>query len=91
MLMPILSGAASFDSRRCGSKPGRQCGNRFVNEIKCSLGCARSDLDRLLRAMEIEPTNMTKPRADHDIGGIARKTRSRDAILHDVEGVDHHG
>ena len=30
-------------------------------------------------------------RADHDVGRIAREPRARDAILHDVERLDHHG
>ena len=30
-------------------------------------------------------------RRDHDVGRIAREARARDAVLRDVEGVDHHG
>ena len=40
--------------------------------------------------MEIEPADVTDARADHDVRRIAGEPRPRDAVLHDVEGVDHH-
>ena len=41
--------------------------------------------------MEIEPADAAEPRADQHVGRIAGKPRARDAVLHDVEGLDHHG
>src|SRR4051812_49589336 len=41
-------------------------------------------------AVEIEPANVADPRVDHDVGRIAGEPRPRDAVLHDVEGIDHY-
>ena len=41
--------------------------------------------------MEIEPADVAEPRADQDVRRIAGEPRARDAVLHDVEGLDHHG
>ena len=42
-------------------------------------------------AVEVEPADVTDARRDQDVGRIAGKARPRDAVLHDVEGVHHHG
>ena len=47
--------------------------------------------DRLLRAVEIEQPDAADARADQDVGRIAGEPRARDAVLHDVERLDHHG
>src|SRR6185369_16168062 len=38
----------------------------------------------------IKPADVADPRIDHDVRRIAGEPCPRDAILHDVEGIDHH-
>src|SRR5947207_11053461 len=68
-----------------------ECLDHFLDVLQRALRCLRADLYGLLGAMKVEHTDRTKTRADHDIGGIAGQARARNAILHDVIGLDHDG
>ena len=70
------------------------CDSAVIASLMVSIdfsAASRADLDRLVGAMEIEPADAAKPRADQHIGRIAGEPRARDAVLHDVEGLDHDG
>ena len=41
--------------------------------------------------MEVDQADAAEPRIDAHVGRIAGEPRARDAILHDVEGLHHHG
>ena len=47
--------------------------------------------DQIIGAVKIEPADLTDPGRDQQVGRIAGEPRPGDAVLHDVEGVDHHG
>ena len=46
-------------------------------------------LDHFFGAMEVEEADILQSRRDHRIGRVAGKPRTRDAILNDIEGIDH--
>ena len=53
------------------------------------LGCLVADLDRLVGAVEFRQADVTELRLQRHVGRIAGKPRARDAVLDDVEGLDH--
>ena len=57
----------------------------------CALGGARAMRDQIVGAVEIEPADLTDPRRNQQVGRVAGEPGTGDAVLHDVEGVDHDG
>src|SRR5689334_25335595 len=41
--------------------------------------------------MEVEPADLADAGRNQQVGWIARQACAGDAVLHDVEGIDHHG
>src|SRR3954464_9027173 len=39
--------------------------------------------------MEVDPADLADTRCDQQVRRIARKARTSDAVLHDIEGIDH--
>ena len=60
-------------------------------EFDGALGGARAVGDQIVGAVEIEPADLADAGRDQQIRRIAGKPRAGDAVLHDVEGVDHDG
>ena len=60
-------------------------------ELDGALGGARAMRDQIVGAVEIEPADLTDAGRDQQIGRIAGEARAGDAVLHDVEGIDHDG
>ena len=56
-----------------------------------AFGGFRAERDRLLRAVELEHADLAELRVDQDVRRIAGEPRTRDAVLHHVEGFHHHG
>lgn len=79
-------------SRRGGVAAFRGCENfdRFLDSFDRALRGALSMRDRIGGAVEIEPSDLPDARRDQEVGRIAGKARARNAILHDVERIDHH-
>ena len=46
--------------------------------------------DQIVGAVEIEPADLTDPRRNQQVRRITGEPRAGDAVLHDVEGIDHH-
>src|SRR5664279_243963 len=67
----------------------RQDVDRFLNRIDGALGRARAMGDQILGAVEIEPADLADARRDQQVRRIAGKAGAGDAVLHDVEGIDH--
>src|SRR4051794_26920184 len=61
----------------------------FLDLFEGALGGSRAMGDQIVRAVEIEPTDLTDARRDQQIRWIAGEPRAGDAILHDVESIDH--
>ena len=60
-------------------------------EFDGALGGARAMRDQIVGAMEIEPADLTDAGRDQQVRRIAGETGAGDAVLHDVEGIDHDG
>ena len=58
-------------------------------EFDRALGGARAVRDQIVGAVEIEPADLTDAGRDQQIGRIAGEAGTGDAVLHDVEGIDH--
>src|SRR5215470_19054660 len=63
----------------------------FPDGVEGALSGFGPEVNGLAGAVEIDQPDVAEPRADHHVGRIAREPRSRDAVLHDVEGLHHHG
>ena len=60
-------------------------------EFDRALGGACAMGDQIVGAVKIEPADLADAGRDQQIRRIAGKPGAGDAVLHDVEGVDHHG
>src|SRR5260370_36864636 len=47
--------------------------------------------DQIAGAVKIEPADLADPGRDQQVGWIAGQAGASDAVLHDVEGIDHDG
>ena len=72
-----------------GAQASTQLGNRFRNEVERLFGGGLTDRDGFRGAMEIEKADMADARRDVDVGRIAGEPHAGEAILHDVERLDH--
>src|SRR5712675_2107770 len=70
---------------------GRIEGILSERDIVRVLGEARAMRDQIAGAVKIEPADLTDTGRDQQIGRVAGKARTGDAVLHDVEGIDHDG
>src|SRR5450631_170583 len=79
--------------RSGGSRGRSRCENvdRLLDGIDGALGGARAMRDQIAGAVEIEPADLADPGRDQQVGWIAGQARPGDAVLHDVEGIDHAG
>ena len=58
-------------------------------EFDRALGGARAMGDQVVGAVKIEPADLADAGRDQQVGRIAGQPRAGDAVLHDVEGIDH--
>src|SRR6202042_817768 len=65
--------------------------DRFLDRLDGALGGARAMPYQIVGAVEIEPADLTDAGRDQQIRRIAGQARAGDAVLHDVEGIDHDG
>src|SRR3954469_3461666 len=65
-------------------------GDRFLDRFDGAFGGARAMSDQIVGAVEVEPADLADPRRDQEVRRIAGGPRPGDAVLHDVEGIDHH-
>ena len=85
-----------FSSRllfACRLRPGdgrRQNLDRFLDRFDGAFRRARAVRDQIVGAMEIEPADLADAGRDQQIRRIAGEPRPGDAVLHDVESIDHH-
>ena len=56
-----------------------------------ALGGVAPERDGFVRTMELEKSHLAELRRDHDVRRIAGEPRSGDAVLHDIERVNHDG
>jgi hypothetical protein len=73
-------------SRTGSGKSGDRCLDRLQRRLRGGLAGS----DRLLGAMEIEPADVTDVPGDLHVRRIAGEPRAGQAVLHDVERLDHH-
>src|SRR5882762_2728458 len=80
-------------NRSAGLAGRSRCQNvdRLLDGIDGALGGARAMRDQIAGAVEIEPADLTDTGRDQKVGRIAGKAGAGDAVLHDVEGIDHDG
>src|ERR1700710_1019323 len=64
--------------------------DRFLDRFDGAFGRARAVRDQIVGAVEIEPADLADAGRDQEIWRIAGKPRPGNAILHDVESIDHH-
>src|SRR5262245_18867714 len=72
------------------TRRSRQRGGGLTDRVERALGRLGAECDRLLGAVELEQADPAEPRIDEHVGRIAGEARPSDAVLNDVEGVDHH-
>jgi len=75
-------------TRRAGAR--RQNIDRFLDRVDGALGGARAEGDQVAGAVEIEPADLADAGRDQEVRRIAGEPRAGDAVLHDVEGIDHY-
>src|SRR5579871_4352623 len=85
---PGMSGAGTVPFRK--SLLGKR-GDRFGDRLQRLFRGFSADRNGFLGAMEIEQVDAPKPGTDHHVGRIAGQARAGDAVLHDLERLDHDG
>ena len=58
-------------------------------EFDRAFGGAHAVGDQVVGAVKIEPADLPDAGRDQQVGRIAGQPRAGDAVLHDVEGIDH--
>src|SRR5260370_29718282 len=91
--LSAVSRSVLLFNRSAGLAGRSRCQNvdRLLDGIDGALGGARAMRDQIAGAVKIEPADLTDTGRDQQIGRVAGKARTGDAVLHDVEGIDHDG
>src|ERR1051326_4379298 len=83
-------GSGDPSSDICPLISGQSC-HRIDQWSDGALGGFRAERDRFIGAMKIEQADRPQVWLDQDVGRVPGETRAGDAVLHDVEGLAHHG